>query len=269
MKLIKLVILGVVFIHALTLHSHAAQDSGKIPEALINMEFVQIPEGCFLMGSPEDESLTFKREVPQRQVCLDGFEMSKTEVTQEQWKAVMGHNPSYFKGDNRPVDMVSWNSVQEFLKKLNAMDNNRHYRLPTEAEWEYACRAGSTSSYSFGDEALQLGEYAWYSDNAARQTRPVAEKKPNAWGLYDMHGNVWEWVQDWYTYRYYENSPTDNPQGPDNGSLKSLRGGNFLNTAESGMTRCAYRGRNRPDLYHVNFGFRLVSFPESMQDLKI
>ena len=122
------------------------------------------------------------------------FYLGKYEVTQAQWKDVMGKNPSGFKGDNRPVEEVSWEDVQEFIRRLNAREQGVTYRLPTEAEWEYAARAGSTTAYSFGDDTLQLGEYAWYWENADGTTHPVGQLKPNAWGLYDMHGNVWEWV---------------------------------------------------------------------------
>ena len=134
------------------------------------------------------------------------------------WEAVMGSNPSHFSGDNNPVEQVSWNDCQSFIAKLNELDHEHTYRLPTEAEWEYACRAGSTMGYGYGNDSAQLGQYAWYSDNSNSKTHPVGEKKPNAWGLYDMHGNGWEWCQDWYDGGYYENSPGTDPQGPNSGS---------------------------------------------------
>src|SRR5262249_32428411 len=151
------------------------------------------------------------------------FYLGKYAVTQEQWEKVMGTNPSYFTGDsNRPVEQVSWEDVQYFIWRLTAKEDGASYRLPTEAEWEYACRDGSTASYCFGDDPSELGEYAWYKENAGGQPHPVGRLKPNAWGLYDMHGNVFEWVQDWYG-EYAPESVTD-PRGPTLGSSRVVRG---------------------------------------------
>jgi formylglycine-generating enzyme required for sulfatase activity len=150
-------------------------------------------------------------------------------VTQEQWQAVMGDNPSKFKGAKNPVERVSWDDCQEFLKRLNV--KSRHgggmFRLPTVAQWEYACRAGSTSRHYFGNDEDHLGEYAWYRANSGSRTHPVGEKKPNAWGLLDMYGNVREWCQDWYDEGYYANSPADDPTGPASGSHRVTRGGSW------------------------------------------
>jgi len=163
------------------------------------MEFVLIPAGTFTMGSPDSDSNAYDHEKPAHQVTIsEPFYMGKYEVTQAQWKAVMGENPSRFKGDDHPVENVSWEDVQQFIQKLNAKEGKEACRLPTEAEWEYAARAGTTTIYSFGNNASQLGNYAWYDENSGNTTHPVGDKPPNPWGLYDMHGNVWEWVQDWY-----------------------------------------------------------------------
>jgi formylglycine-generating enzyme required for sulfatase activity/serine/threonine protein kinase len=167
----------------------------------IGMEFILISSGEFDMGSPLFESGREPEEGPVHRVNISTpFYMGKYEVTQKQWKEVMGDNPSYFKdcGDDCPVEQVSWNDVQEFVFMLNEKEGTDKYRLPTEAEWEYAARAGTGTRYSFGDDESKLGEYAWYSVNSGRKTHPVGEKKPNPWGMYDLHGNVWEWTQDRY-----------------------------------------------------------------------
>ena len=126
----------------------------------------------------------------------NSFYLGKSSVTQKQWKKIMGKNPSHFKGEDRPVEMVSWKEVQKFVTKLNEKEGTDKYRLPSEAEWEYACRAGTQTRYYFGDDESKLNEYAWYAENSGSQTHSIGQKKPNSWGLYDMHGNVWEWVQD-------------------------------------------------------------------------
>jgi formylglycine-generating enzyme required for sulfatase activity len=165
----------------------------------IDMGFVQIPAGDFDMGSPSNEEGRWDNEGPVHQVNISkAFYMSKYEVTQKQWRDVMGSSPSYFKGDDLPVESVSWNDVQDFIKKLNEKEGGNKYRLPSEAEWEYAARAGTATRYSFGDDESKLGDYAWYMVNSGDKTHDVGQKKPNPWGLYDMHGNVWEWVQDIY-----------------------------------------------------------------------
>jgi formylglycine-generating enzyme required for sulfatase activity len=158
----------------------------------IAMEFVLIPAGEFTMGPDE-----YKKEQQVHKVKIPvPFYLGIYPVTQREWNAVMGANPSEFKGDDLPVERVSWDDVQKFVIKLNKMESTTKYRLPSEAEWEYACRAGTTTCYSFGDNESELGEYAWYIRNSGLKTHPVGQKKPNPWGLFDMHGNVYEWVQD-------------------------------------------------------------------------
>ena len=234
-----------------------AETTSKTP--LINsigMEFVHIPSGKFHMGSTTGDP----DEQPVHEVTISKpFYIGKYEVTQAQWEAVMGNNPSLFQGDpNRPVEQVWWTDVQEFIEKLNAKEGHRHYRLPTEAEWEYAARAGSTTAFSFGDDPSELGKYAWYKDNSEGQTHPVGQLRPNAWGLHDVHGNVWEWVQDWYQ-RYTPEAVTD-PQGPQSGTHRSRRGCGWNNF----MPYCRTANRYSVIGYRDDFlGFRLVrTIPE-------
>lgn len=217
----------------------------------IGMEFVLLPAGTFKMGSEDGEA----DERPVHQVKVSKpFYLGKYEVTQEQWQTIMGNNPSLFQGDpKRPVEQVSWNDVQEFIRRLNAKENVKIYRLPTEAEWEYAVRAGTTTAYSFGDDASQLSLYGWCRDNSERQTHPVGQLRPNPWGLYDMHGNVWEWVFDWYG-RYRADATTD-PQGPDSGSHRMRRGGGWNNDGKF----CRSANRYSVTGYRDDFlGFRVL-----------
>ena len=186
------------------------------------------------------------------------FWLGKYEVTQRQWELVMGDNPSQYRGDPRlPVDSVSWYDVHEFIDRLNASAGDSLYRLPSEAEWEYACRAGTQTRWSFGDDLDQLVRYAWYRDNnSPHSTKAVGLRRPNDWGLYDMHGNVWEWVQDRYSDRYYNSSPRVDPQGPSSGSLRVARGGDFDNRARG--VRSAYRNGESPGRRNDSGGVRLV-----------
>ena len=221
-----------------------------------SMEFVWIPAGTFMMGSPDSEKGRDKDEGPVHEVKISaGFWLGKYEVTQGQWEAVMGSNPSYFKGVDRPVDKVSWSDVQAFIGQLNAVVGTIAYRLPTEAEWEYACRAGTSTRWSFGDNESQLGDYAqlrkfW----GGFETKAVGSKLPNAWGLYDMHGNVHEWVQDWYGG--YSRSSVVDPQGPSTGSDRVGRGGGFDYNAQG--VRSANRINYSPGVRAVSIGFRLL-----------
>jgi formylglycine-generating enzyme required for sulfatase activity len=221
----------------------------------VTMKLVRIPAGKFLMGSPESEKHRATNEVQHEVTISKPFYMGVYEATQAQWQAVMGTNPSQFKGDNRPVEMVSWDDCQSFCNELSAKVG-RTIRLPTEAEWEYACRAGTKTSYYFGDDVSQLARYAWYDDNSDMQTHDVGGKIPNAWGLYDMHGNVWEWCQDRYG-AYSAGSQTD-PTGLPDGSLGVFRGGGSNISAY--YCRVAFRGiaKHAPDFRGGSGGFRLA-----------
>ena len=185
--------------------------------------------------------------------------MQTTETTQGQWEAVMGKNPSHFKGADLPMEMVSWDDCQEFLKKLSekAKDQLKGKKagLPTEAQWEYACRAGEKGKWCFGDDEKSLGEYAWYDKNSGNTTHPVGEKKANAWGLFDMHGNVWEWCEDWYGA--YEKGAATDPTGPAKGDARCFRGGSW---GYGGVdSRSADRYRNGPTYYsYVFIGLRVA-----------
>lgn len=207
----------------------------------VTLEMVWCPPGTFTMGSNDGDS----DERPVHQVTLTkGFWIGKTEVTQAQWKSVMGNNPSDHEGDDLPVECVSWDDCMEFCKKTGL-------ELPTEAQWEYACRAGSTGPYA---GTGNLDDMGWYGGNSGRQTHPVGTKQPNAWGLYDMHGNVWEWCADWYGD--YPSGAVTDPKGASSGSYRVWRGGSWGNDAAS----CRSAGRNDgyyPSSRYDNLGFRL------------
>ena len=199
----------------------------------IGMKFVWIPPGIFLMGSPEEEKERRDHETQHKVTLSKGFFMGVHLVTQEQWQAVMGNNPSNFKGEkNLPVETVSWEDCQEFIKKLRVKDK-KPYRLPTEAEWEYACRAGTKTPFCFGDaistdQANYDGNHIYGNGKKGKyreKTTPVGSFPANAWGLFDMHGNLWEWCQDWFG-DYPQNDVVD-PQGPNEGQYRVLRGGSW------------------------------------------
>jgi formylglycine-generating enzyme required for sulfatase activity len=235
-------------------------DSGKMPDTTTNsirMEFVLIPAGKFRMGGDKKLEQAEDHETPRHFVTFsNAFFMGKYEVTQAQWSAIMDNNPSAFKDDIRPVERVSWNDVQAFILKLNTREETNKYRLPTEAEWEYAARAGSESSYTFGAATNILSQYAWYRNNSGGETHPVGQLNPNAWGLYDMHGNVHEWCQDWFDRKYYSQSPSNAPLGPSTGLAKALRGGDW--GSEDWYCRCASRSLSSPDRRSDRLGFRLI-----------
>ena len=214
----------------------------------VEFAFRWCPAGTFTMGSLTSEDGRYDDETQHRVTLTKGFWMLETEVTQKQWKAVMGNNPSYFKGDDLPVECVSWKDCQEFCEKCTKL--GLPVQLPSEAQWEYACRAGSTGAY-----AGNLDEMAWHSSNSGNKTHPVGTKKANAWGLYDMHGNVWEWYQDWYAKEYPSGSVTD-PTGPSSGSLRVGRGGSWVSNA--GQCRSVDGYVNEPDNRSGNLGFRCV-----------
>jgi formylglycine-generating enzyme required for sulfatase activity len=238
--------------------SHA--QTGKTYTNSIGMEFIQIPAGSFIMGSDKNLEGADKNETPQHRVTLSkSFYLGKYEVTQAQWEAVMGDNPSKFKGRSNPVERVPWDDVQLFIERLNAKEGTNKYRLPTEAEWEYAARAGTTSAWSFGDDAASAGQSAWYENNSGEQPHPVGQKQPNPWGLYDMHGNVWEWVQDRYGGKYYAQSSASDPAGPSRGDYRVLRGWSWNYSA--GLLRSASRDSFTPGGHIGLNGFRLALSP--------
>jgi formylglycine-generating enzyme required for sulfatase activity len=222
----------------------------------IGMNFVYLPPGSFMMGSPANESDHDSDEKQHRVTLTKGFYIQTTEVTQGQWKEVMGNNPSDFNhcGDDCPVEQVSWNDAQDFLSKLNRIEGTSKYRLPTEAEWEYAARAGSTTRFCFGDDERRLGEYAWYDSNSMEKTHTVAKKRPNTWGLYDMHGNVWEWCQ--VRFGDYPSSSVADPNGPSSGSHRVYRGGSWISNPRYCWS--AFRGRNFSVLRNGYLGIRLA-----------
>lgn len=232
--------------------------------------FVRIRAGEFLMGSKNG----LNDEQPVHRVRIArSFDLGKFEVTQAQWESLMATpqaahassekakaaasepakntNPSHFKGPMLPVENVSWDEVQQFLKALNASDSKHVYRLPTEAEWEYACRAGGGA-----EDGTSLGARAWYQANSGNQTNQVGRKQPNAWGLYDMQGNVLEWVQDWYAKDYYKNSPATDPKGPAPSSYRVYRGGSWYGSAKD--CRQTFRAFDLPNNHYYSLGFRLV-----------
>lgn len=220
----------------------------------LGMGFVRIPAGTFQMGSSNGQA----DEQPVHEVTISqDFYLSKFEVTQGWWETLMGDNPSRFRDPWRPVENVSWADVQDFIQKLNEREDGAHYRLPTEAEWEYAVRAGSRTTYHFGDAPNQLRKYAWYSVNAEGRTWPAARKRSNPHGLHDVYGNVWEWVHDAYDPDYYATSPSVDPRADDvRASARVIRGGGW-HSVTSDM-RSANRGWARPGVRFDHVGFRLV-----------
>jgi len=252
--------------------------SRETPKRITNvfgMKLVLIPAGEFLMGSPDSNKEAQNDEKPQHRVRItQPFYMGATEVTQGQYRAIAGQIPSAFTGsDDLPVDSISWDDAIAFCNTLSVRVGLKQYyahggapstdeggyRLPTEAEWQYACRAGSTTRFGFGDDAANLGEFAWYKDNSGGRTQPVGQKRPNAWGLYDMHGNLWEWCTDWYDAKYYGQSPDTDPPGPSKADARVILGAGWSSGSES--FRVADRGWFAPGRGKSNHGFRVVRVP--------
>jgi formylglycine-generating enzyme required for sulfatase activity len=267
---------GIIILLVMTILVFLARPkpTGEPPNEVINSiasEMVQIPGGQFLMGSPDEEAGRYDNEELQHSVTISGFYMGKYEVTQAQWRAVAGlppvktdlkdPAPSKFKGDNLPVEKVNWDEAVEFCARLSQA-TGKTYRLPTEAEWEYACRAGTTTAFSVGDslsseQANFNGNYPYGNAPKGKwlqRTVEVGSYQPNAWGLYNMHGNVWEWCWDWYGD--YSQSPNADPTGPSTGSDKVFRGGSWDSVAE--FARSANRGKLAPHIPYNAAGFRLV-----------
>lgn len=222
---------------------------------------VQVPAGSFMMGSTNADD-----EGPIHEVHLSSFFIGKYEVTQRQWREVMGTAPSEFSGDDRPVENVTWEDAQEFAARLSKR-TGEIYRLPTEAEWEYAARAGSITDFHFGNDTLLLGEYAWYTGNSGGETHPVGQKKANDWGLHDVAGNVREWCQDWWDPEFYHRSGYEDPvnerkylyTSPTTGEeflVRAVRSGSYRDPPPG--SESAHRHGGRPGLKHMTIGFRLV-----------
>jgi len=243
-------------------------------QPVLSAKFKMIPAGKFRMGSLVSEAGRWPDEIPHQVEITQSFEMQETEVTQADWFNVMGYNPSGFKLPSHcpedfleihgvalcpkhPVEMVSWQDVQEFISRVNRSSKNFIYRLPSEAEWEYAARGGSQAAYSFGDDPALLRDYAWYFENSEKRTHAAGLKKPNAYGLYDMHGNVFEWVQDWFAP--YKKQKTFDPVGPRTGTMRVFRGGAWNRSARP--LRAAFRRADFPHFHVFNLGFRLARDP--------
>jgi formylglycine-generating enzyme required for sulfatase activity len=250
------------------------QLQAQAPKEITNsmgMKLVLIPKGTFMMGSPESEEARRKDETQHGVTISKDYYLGVYEVTQAQYEKVIGKNPSHFQGaivgnENAylPVEQVSWDDAVEFCKKLSELPEEkkagRVYRLPTEAQWEYACRAGSKTAYSFDDEEGLLPEYGWFYRNSSKRTHTVGLLEPNAWGLYDMHGNVWEWCSDWY--EEYPRGAVSDPTGPKEGSFRVFRGGCWLDGAA--YCRSAFRGRDYPSARILSYGFRLALSPSGI-----
>ena len=230
-------------------------------------ERVLIPAGQFVMGDKDEI------DAPPHEVAVSAFLMDKNLVTQEAFQKVMGANPSRWKGDKNPVEQLRWSDAVKYCNKRSDREGLRScydlktlqcdfeangYRLPTEAEWEYACRAGTTTAYFFGNSPAKLGDYAWFDKNSGGHPRPVGQKQPNPWGLYDMVGNVWEWCNDFYQVDYYQTAPRENPRGPKQGQNKVLRGGAWRFSADN--CRSGYRYNESPGSADVCFGYDIYGF---------
>jgi formylglycine-generating enzyme required for sulfatase activity len=239
-------------------------------EPLSGMVLLPIGPGTFLMGSPENEAGRFDWEGPRHSVTLSrAFWLGRYPVTQAEYAKVMGQNPSKFKGEDRPVEQVSWEEAVEFCRRLTeqargegSLPAGYEYRLPTEAEWEYCCRAGGTGAYCYGDDEARLADHAWYDRNSNRETHEVGLKKANSWGLHDMHGNVWEWCLDaWDWGSGYKNEDGIVDPLSDSGQERVLRGGSWFDTGR--LCRSAYRNANEPAFRFGYLGFRVCLAPQS------
>ena len=228
---------------------------------------VRISGGTFVMG---DKS---QADAPPHEMAVSSFYIDKYLVTQDEYQKVMGDNPSRWKAGKNPVEQVRWSDAVKFCNRRSELENLQPcydlktwlcnfqangYRLPTEAEWEYACRAGTSTAYFFGDDPSKLGEYAWFEKNSGRRAQPTGQKLPNPWGLYDICGNVWEWCNDFYKVDYYKEAPHQDPKGPDTGQTKVLRGGAWRFGADT--CRSAYRYNENPGYADVCFGYDIYGF---------
>ena len=245
-----------------------APNSSAAPElAVTDSAMVRIAAGRFMMGDKEQVDAT------PHEVGIRAFQMDTHLVTQAEYQKVMGSNPSRWKGEKNPVEQVRWSDAVRFCNKRSELAGlppcyelntwkcdfeATGYRLPTEAEWEYACRAGTVSAYFFGDSPSKLGDYGWFDKNSGGRPRPVGQKQPNPWGLFDICGNVWEWCNDFYKVDYYAQAPLENPRGPATGETKVVRGGAWRVSAES--CRSGYRYNENPGYADVCFGYDIYGF---------
>ncbi|MFC1715187.1 formylglycine-generating enzyme family protein [Candidatus Poribacteria bacterium] len=246
----------------------SSSDTPPIVKSKSGVEMVQIPAGSFVMGDEKGDV----DEEP-HEVYIDSFYMDKYPVTQEEYEKVMKENPARWKGKKNPVEQVRWSDAVKYCNARSRLEglqpcynletwkcdfSANGYRLPTEAEWEYTCRAGTKTSYTFGDKPDKLRNYAWFKDNSGKRPRPVGKKLPNPWGLHDMFGNVLEWCNDFYAVDYYLESPEKNPRGPEAGETKVVRGGSWDSTADK--CRSSYRYNENPGYSDVCFGYDIYGF---------
>lgn len=238
-----------LIIYAQEINSYKKETIPKAGDVktFLGIEFVYIPSGGFTMGN---NSKWKDQKPPHKTEISKGFWISKYEITQKQWKTIMRKNPSHFKGDDLPVDSISWFDAQDFIKKLNSKGEG-NFRLPTETEWEYACRAGSETAFYYGNDESLLENYAWTTSNSDRHTHPVGEKLPNAWGLYDMIGNVWEWCEDWYDEDVYKRYDKGDSNPPQKGKWRVRRGASGFrehkgDTYPTFFYRSSWRGQCSP-----------------------
>jgi len=242
-------------------------DAPSETKAESGIEMVRLAAGSFTMGDENEV------DANPHQVFVSSFYIDKYLVTQEEYKRVMGKNPSRWKAGKNPVEQVRWSDAVRYCNARSASEglqpcydlqtwkcnfNADGYRLPTEAEWEYACRAGTKTTYFFGNEPSKLKDYGWFKENSGAKPRPVGQKPPNPWGLYDMHGNVWEWCNDFYKVDYYHQSPEENPKGPKAGETKVVRGGAWKFSAESCCS--GYRYNEDPGYVDACFGYDIYGF---------
>ena len=248
----------------------ASKKTAEIPaeiSAEAGIEMVLLPAGKFTMGDKDEI------DAQPHEVFVSSFYIDKYLVTQGQYKKLMEENPSRWKADKNPVEQVRWSDAVKYCNARSLKENLQPcydlqtwkcnfeangYRLPTEAEWEYACRAGTKTKYFFGNDSSKLTDYAWLDENSRGKPRPIGQKQPNPWGLYDMYGNVWQWCNDFYKVDYYQQSPEENPRGPDDGETKVVRGGAWKFSADS--CRSGYRYNEAPGYSDVCFGYDIYGF---------
>lgn len=239
-------------------------EPGEVRElTILKIKFCWCPPGSFRMGSSDDAPGHLLNETQFDVTFSNGFWMQQTELTQDQYEQLMGSNPAFFKGPQNPIESLTWTEAAEFCRRLSELPPEKKagnlFRLPTEAEWEYACRAGSSTEFCYGDDEAGLGDYGWYNSNSGRTTHPVGEKRANAWGLRDMHGNVLEWCQDFYG-EYPRQAVTDF-RGPASGDKRVPRGGGWFFAPM--FARSAHRDAYPPSARYVGLGFRLVATPSA------